>query len=326
MAACRRGFAESMALVAGLLAALLAAAAPAAALELPAGWETREAEGLRIHHRPGDASLAAGLVRSGPAVRRRLASLLQAPGGPPVDVVLIPAGEDEGRSDAPLPRAPDWAAGFTVAGSGVLFVRVRALGVYPDRDLTSVFAHELAHAELGRLAGPGRLPRWFEEGTCMVLARPWDLRDTWSLTLALLFHDSGSLTRHQGGFPEEGAAARAAYAESFAFVSWLAEHGGGAAALGRVARRTGEGRSFASAFALEFGMTVEQALAAWRASVGRWVRIGSILTGTTTLWLVVTLLVLAVWIRRRRRTREILARWELEEGPDGVPPGPVEPR
>jgi hypothetical protein len=309
-----------------LAALLLAAPLPAAALELPAGWSSSEAEGLRIHHRPGDAPLAASLARNGPPVRRRLAAILNTASSVPVDVVLIPAGENEARSDARLPTAPDWASGFTVAGSGVLFVRVRTLGVYPDRDLTSVFAHELAHAELGALAGPGRLPRWFEEGTCMVLARPWDLRDTWSLTLALLFHERGSLTRYEGGFPEAAGAAQAAYAESFAFVSWLAENGGGAAALGRVARRTGAGESFEAAFALEFGLTTNQALEAWRASVGRWVRIGSILTGTTTLWLLVTLLLLGVWIRRRRHSREILARWEMEEGPDEMPPGPLEPR
>lgn len=290
---------------------------------LPGGWRTVEADGLVIHHDPVDASLAAGLSRSGPPLRARLERLLGVREAQRVEVVLIPAAET--RAGADLPEAPGWAAGFTPSGSRVLFIRVGALGVYPDRDVTSIFAHELGHAELSALAAPGRLPRWFEEGACMVLARPWDLRDSFTLTVAALFHATVPFTRLENGFPEEERAARAAYARSFALVSWLARRGGGAAALGQVARRMGEGRSFDSAFALEFGMTPRRAMDAWDASRGRWVRVVRVLTGTTTLWVVVTLLFMVVLLHMQRRKRAVLQRWEAEEGPEDAPPGPREP-
>jgi hypothetical protein len=292
----------------------------------PPGWEVIEADGLIIHYRPQNGTLASGLARSGPGIRARFAQVLETGASRPVDVVLIPSGPRGEGEGSGIPVAPDWAAGFTVPGSDVLFIRVRTLGVYPDRGLASVFAHELGHAELGRLAGPGRLPRWFEEGACMVLARPWDLRDSLSLSLAMLFRDPATLIDLEHHFPERSAAARSAYAQAFSFVSWLAERHGGAAGLGRVARRVGEGNDFSTAFTLEYRLTPRQALEAWRRSVGRWHRIITVLTGTTVFWIVAGLLFITVALRKRRRSRAILERWEAEEGARGVPDKPIEPR
>ena len=314
--------------IVGLILVLLAGFAPVgqkAGLKpgaLPADWLTIEAAAVRIHYHPGDGPLANSLARVAPAVRARVSRAVGTNPAVPVDVVLVPRRPGDSAA-AHLPAAPDWAAGFTVPGSGVLFIRVGALGVYPDRDVASIFAHELGHAELGRVAGATRLPRWFEEGTCMVLARPWDLRDSWSLTLAVLFQDSAAVLQHDRVFPQEGGAARAAYAQSFSLVEWLARQGGGPASLGRVAQRVGGGRPFVSAFALEFGMTPDAAVAAWRGSMGRWYRTVSMITSTTTLWIGILVLVLLTALGQRRRRRRILARWELEEGPP-EPEGPPE--
>ncbi|TDI47027.1 MAG: protein DA1 [Acidobacteria bacterium] len=291
---------------------------------LPADWRTLTVAGTEIHFPPSAASLAEGLARAVPAVRGRVARALGTDPASPVDVILVPRDSDKARQ-ADVPSAPHWAAGFTVPGSGVLYIRTGALGVYPDRDATSIFAHELGHAELGRVAGPARLPRWFEEGTCMVLARPWDLRDSWSLTLAVLFYDPAAVLSHQQGFPRDASAARAAYAQSFAFVEWLAQRRGGTIALGRVARRVGGGQPFATAFSLEFAMTPETAVRAWRISMGRWYRTVSMMTSTTTMWVAMVLLLAVGAVGQRRRRRRILERWALEDGADAADDRPIKP-
>jgi hypothetical protein len=291
---------------------------------LPAGWRTLTVAGTAIHFPPAAASLAENLARAAPSVRGRVAQALNTDPAAPVEVILVPRDRDEaGAADAPA--APHWAAGFTVPGSGVLYIRIGALGVYPDRDAASIFAHELGHAELGRVAAPARLPRWFEEGTCMVLARPWDLRDSWSLTLAVLFYDPAAVLQHQQGFPQDASAARAAYAQSFAFVEWLARRGGGEASLGRVALRVGGGQTFTTAFALEFAMTPQGAVRAWRTSMGRWYRTVSLITSSTTLWVAMVLLLALGAMGQRRRRRRILARWALEEGVDAEDDRPTRP-
>ena len=291
---------------------------------LPADWRTLTAAGTEIHFPPSAASLAESLARAAPAVRGRVARALGTDPAWPVDVILVPRGSDEAER-ADVPAAPHWAAGFTVQGSGVLYIRTGALGVYPDRDATSIFAHELGHAELGRVAGPARLPRWFEEGTCMVLARPWDLRDSWSLTLAVLFYDPAAVLSHQQGFPRDASAARAAYAQSFAFVEWLARRSGGTVALARVAHRVGGGQAFSAAFSLEFAMTPQAAVRAWRTSMGRWYRTVSMITSTITMWVAMVLLLALGAMGQRRRRRRILARWALEEGADPTDDRPTRP-
>jgi peptidase MA superfamily protein len=211
------------------------------------------------------------------------------------------------------PEAPDWAAGYTQTGSRVLYLRLGALGVYPHSDLLSIFAHELAHAELGELAGRAALPRWFDEGACMVLARPWDLRDSVSLTLALFFHAPEPLARLEAEFPPDESAARSAYAQSFSFVSWLAEEHGGPEALAAVARDVGQGRPFDVAFTRRIGRTPLEAERAWGRSVARWYRLVPVITGTTALWSALSVMFILVLIRNRRRIRERLSAWETEE-------------
>lgn len=289
---------------------------------LPDDWRTLSLTGTEIHFPPAAASLAESLARSVPAVRGRVSRALGTDPATPVDVILVPRSNEE-ATGAGVPAAPHWAAGFTVPGSGVLYIRTGALGVYPDRDAVSIFAHELGHAELGRVAGPVRLPRWFEEGTCMVLARPWDLRDSWSLTLAVLFYDPAAVLDHQQSFPRDASAARAAYAQSFSFVDWLSRRRGGTLALGRVAQRVGGGQAFAAAFAREFAMTPRMAVRAWRTSMGRWYRTVSMMTSTTTMWVAMVLMLVVGAVGQRRRRRRILARWDLEEGVDPVDDRPT---
>jgi hypothetical protein len=269
---------------------------------------------VRLYYTEATAALAASLARDAPAIRARVSTLLEA--GEeigPVAAVLIPDAYPE--AEGGMPEAPAWASGFTRSGSNTVFIRASSLGKYPDRDAASVFAHELAHVEFARLTGEARLPRWFEEGACMVLARPWDLGDDASLAFAWLRGGDG-MTDLERSFPAGSGAARAAYARSFSFVGWLAERGRGTAPFGRIARRVGSGMPFETAFALEYGLTPAAAEAAWRSSAGAWRRVVEIAGDTSVLWAGVLLLLVFVFIRQRLRRRRVLESWEMEEGPD----------
>ncbi len=306
-------------LMAGLLSAAMPALAGVDAAALPDDWLTLRAGATRILFHEDDSPVAGSLSRAAPVVRQRVAGALGTDASSALDVVLVPR-RPEDAAEVPIPPAPDWAAGFTVAGSDVVFIRAGKLGIYPHRDVLSIFAHELGHAELARIARGRRLPRWFEEGTCMVLARPWDLRDAWSLTLAVLFRDAAGVLAHDREFPQTGGEARAAYAQSFALVQWLAAEHGGPQALGQVARQVAGGRSFPGAFVLQFGMTPETAVSRWRHSMGRWYRTVTMVTSTAALWAGILALLFVVAVGQRRRRRRILARWAEEEAAAGEDP------
>lgn len=159
----------------------------------------------------------------------------------------------------------------------------------------------------------------------MVLARPWDMRDSLTLTVAALFQPRHPFDRYTHGFPENAAAARAAYARSFSFISWLVERHGGLGRIIHLSRRVGAGTPFNAAFALEYGTPPVEAARLWQLSVGRWHRITSLLTASTTFWLAIVGLLTLVFLRKRRRDRAILERWEREEGNWDIPEGPIEP-
>ena len=71
-------------------------------------------------------------------------------------------------------------------------------------------------------------------------------------------------------------------------------------------------RPFPEAWRAATGLSLERSEAQWRRGsllLYRWV---PALTGTTALWMGITLLALLAGARRRARTRQILERWEIE--------------
>jgi hypothetical protein len=115
------------------------------------------------------------------------------------------------------------------------------------------------------------------------------------------------------------ARARAAYAASFDFVRF-ARRRLGPGIVGQVVRGARE-RGFEPAWETATGEPLQKTEDAWRHDsllLYRWV---PTLTGTGTLWGVITVLAFAAFARRRARVRAILERWEREEGPALDPGG-----
>ncbi|MGH9798393.1 MAG: hypothetical protein ACRD5D_09605, partial [Candidatus Polarisedimenticolia bacterium] len=124
-----------------------------------------------------------------------------------------------------------------------------------------------------------------------------------------------------GAFGASAPQARVAYAASFDFVRFTRRRHG--AWIVRDIVREAGGRSFGEAWEAATGEPLERTEEAWRRDsllLYRWV---PALTGTGSLWAVITVLAFAAFARRRARVRAIRERWEMEEGPerDEGPPG-----
>jgi len=183
---------------------------------------------------------------------------------------------------------------------------------YPFEDLLSLLGHELTHVLLGSLpAGSGSLPRWFNEGVAVTESRRWSLRDVFTFGTTLLAGPPPRLETLAASFPQDEGAARAAYAESFNFVSHLErEHGPGA--VRRILAEMQAGAGFRDAFRRAVGMDLAEVERGWRDRVNfayRWV---PALTSTTVLWMGITILVLLGRIAKRRRERAIQDSWERQ--------------
>jgi len=269
-------------------------------------WRIAEQPPFRILYQEGNGAEAEVLRRGAPAVLAALQEDLgiQAEGALTVRI-LPPRGGHSATGSA----APHWAAGYVRSGSREVVLRGEWVRSYPFGDLLSLFGHEMTHVLLDTLRGSETLPRWFHEGVAVSESRRWSLRDAFALGTLVLVGRPTPLAALTHSFPPDESAARAAYAESFHFVSYL-EREHGPRAIRRILEIMRTGAPFPEAFRLALGRDLSSTEAAWRARVNwayRWV---PALTSTGVLWMGMTLLFLLGRLARRRRDRALLEAWK----------------
>ena len=234
----------------------------------------------------------------------------------PYRIILIPPG----RARLPVPpggpdprvldsQAPSWAAGYVIPERRLGAIRVAGAESYPYSDLASVLAHEATHMLLYDAGRPG-LPRWFGEGVATGIERSWGMHDVLVYSSSLLTGRLPALADLDAAFDASDDRARAAYAAAFDFMLWTVKTFGNGVVRDVV--RQAAVRPFPEAWRAATGLSLERSEAQWRRGsllLYRWV---PALTGTTALWMGITLLALLAGARRRARTRQILERWEIE--------------
>lgn len=219
---------------------------------------------------------------------------------------------------------PDWVAGVASSSGG--FIALRASRERGDLSaLPAVFRHELAHLALAAAAG-GRAPRWLQEGYAQYAAGSWDWREAWRLRFALLLRGGDILEGLSLGFPRDAEGARLAYLLSYTAVHELVSMAGSdglAAFFG--ALRQGDGVD--GALRRVYGLTLDQFEERWRGRVETRYGWLYVVSRASVFWLAVTLLLLWMGWRRRRRDRrrmEALREAERREAERGEEPRPWE--
>jgi hypothetical protein len=270
------------------------AAAPGAAgsgvPEAADGWIRRQAGACTLEAIPEQHVLLDELVRKAADLLPRIERELGVKPAAPYRIILLPRRPIDDRAVLALDAsAPDWAAGFLLPAGRIGVIRISEADRYPYSDLASVLAHEATHMLLHDAAGR-RLPRWFGEGVATGIERSWGLRDVLVYSSSLLTGRLPRLAELDAAFEESGARARTAYAASFDFLLWtVRKYGRGVV---RDIVREASQRPFPLAWAAATGTTLARAEAEWRRGslvLYRWV---PALTGTTSLWIVITLLTL----------------------------------
>lgn len=269
-----------------------------------------------IIHEPGLSAEAARLSAAAPAIAERLSR--QIGGAPPPDcrlylVTRLDQG-DEDLADAGSVM-PEWAAGIALPDMGAIVIRADRVGSWRQRELTGVFAHELAHLLMHAAAGEGgdRMPAWFKEGVASNLARDGEWLDFFNLWVSPIPSSDHPLTEVGDGFSSQyPVMLKAAYAGSYAFLRFEMDRHS-AALPGRVMACLREGLDFNRAWLESAGVSLEQSEEAWGAEIRGKTRWAAILTSTATLWLAITMLVLLAWLLKKRRAARVLERWDQED-------------
>jgi hypothetical protein len=216
---------------------------------------------------------------------------------------LIMASNDRQFDSLTAGRLPRWGAAAT-------FPATRTIVLKPSGDFPRILRHELAHLALHSVVI--RVPRWFDEGYAALAAGEWDRLEALRVNWALLRGTVPSLAEVDRRLRGEWAGeAEASYALAMSAVLVL-ERLGGQRGLEPLLVQLSKSADFDLALRSTYQLTLGQFETLWARDLRK--RYGWLLffTSFTVFWAFVTLLLLALWSRRRIRDRG--RREALEEG------------
>lgn len=261
---------------------------------------------IEVHAAPGQEA-AARVIREFPAERiQRLQDIF---GVEDAGTIMVSVADE--RSSLAR-EVPEWVAGYANGRAGIVVLFPQRATTYPHNDLGETYLHELAHVFTARAAGDGNVPRWFHESIALATTTQWGLQDQSRTTLGMIRRWNATPADVERWFRGSPAEARRAYAISESFGRDFLERYG-VLGVQRILARVRDGVPFAHAFQEFTGRTPE----------GAWYRFWDeqtfinrtvpIVGSGTILWLMITLLAILAFRRRRERDAQFDELWEAED-------------
>jgi hypothetical protein len=217
-------------------------------------------------------------------------------------VRLVIASDGEMLDAVTRGRLPQWGAAAAFPAGNRIVLQLSG-------DVRQTLRHELAHLAIHSVVR--RVPLWFDEGYASRASGEWGrlqaLRVNWALLMGI------TPTLRQLDSDLRGGAARAETAYALATTAvLLLERMGGERGLESLITNLGETPDFDQALRTTYQITLGQFEAKWRRDLRR--RYGWVLffSSLSVFWAVIGLVVISLWVRRRRHDRERRAR--LDEG------------
>ncbi len=207
-------------------------------------------------------------------------------------------------------RLPDWAVGVAYPHRSLI-----VLLKDPRGNILKTLEHEVCHILLGRAFGSShQVPRWLHEGMAIIVAEQWNMQRLTTMTMAVLTGTLLSMKEITHSFPRDKHRAELAYCQSFYFISFLKAKFG-----------DDEFRTFLSVYS----SCKDFKLALWKTYFLRWDEINElwldylkvrfswtpILFSTGFLWFLASLVFIWGYVHKKRKAREKMRQWELEEQP-----------
>ena len=233
--------------------------------------------------------------------------------GSPIRVMLAP--DDRHFQQAIGGRAPEWGVGVAVPAEGLIVLRAYGgtRGAYSE--IRRVFRHELAHIALHRYLEGARIPRWFNEGYATWAAGELDVESAWLLRVAFATQRAPPLDSLELSWPTGATDARVAYLLAASVVQYLVNESG-THGLELFLQRWRASGSLETALGATYGISLDQLEEHWRRDVRRrygWLAVAS---QSAVFFAFAALGVLVLFVIRRRRDRNRLARLKETEPPD----------
>ena len=203
---------------------------------------------------------------------------------------------------------PGWAVALAYPAHRIVLLDALTLSG-PEGQVT--LRHELAHVALGQLAP--RWPRWFQEGLAQNLTGENVSMTHYAALFAAVTQEKIFRFEHLAeAWPDLPSDVEIAYAQSAAFVGWLATRHG-PEGMGRLVDEVATGQPFEQAFgkALRTSLFVEEQ--AWREGLAARYGWLPLTTSSTLMWLLIIALGAAAILRLRTVKERHLAEMDARE-------------
>lgn len=230
--------------------------------------------------------------------------------GLPVRIILL---EREKGGGPPAPDGlPKWFAGAAIPSEGTIYLKTSSAIRWGTADLSGTLKHELTHLYLRVRVKGGFLPRWLEEGLAMREAGEYGLTHRLSLSAVSVRGNLPFFSHLEYSFPKDEEEARLAYASSFKFVGHLLQEGG-EGRMKELLDMVADGHDFHDAFRKLYGRGLEEVEAQWRTTLKRHYRWISAVAAGSTIWSLMALLFLGVYVWKKISSQRKLASMDEEE-------------
>jgi hypothetical protein len=280
---------------------------------VPDRFEKREVGGwLTLSFPPGASERVAPLLHDADEIKQKLEAELGQPVLAKVEVRVARSPEEMAELAPTELPPPTYASGVAYPPLHFVLLSMIAPGSNQGVDLDDVFRHELAHVALEDATLGHHVPRWFNEGLAVHESNelPWERRRVlWDAALSGSVLALDDLDRN---FPDAGAKVNIAYAESVDFVQFLMRDADQKRFTSLI-ERVRAGTPFDRALADAYGTDLHRLEYQWKEELGRRFKLMPVLTGTGTVGAIMAALLVAAWVKRRRRARAKLAEWAREE-------------
>ncbi len=286
--------------------------ARAAIPPVPASYITKDLGWLELSYPPAARARVASLIQDADGIRAQLTGALGQQVLSRVTVRIAPTVADMARlapADAP---PPEYASGVAYHGLHLVLLSMLAPRGAEAVDLDEVFRHELAHVALEDAVQGKHVPVWFNEGLAIWLSgekAAARMKTLWSATLSGTLIPLSDIDR---SFPRDNFEVSIAYAQSADFMRFLMRNSDRlrfAAMIDRVR----DGQQFDRAISEAYGSDLRRLEFEWRGELERRFSVIPVLTGGGLIWVLVVVGFVYAYVRKRRRAKAILARWEREE-------------
>jgi len=281
--------------------------------KVPDEYTTRDLGWLRISFPPAAHERVEPLIRDADDVKARLAEVLGQPVLSHVDVRVARTAEEMVTLAPVNIPPPPYASGVAYNGLHLVLLTLSSPDPGSDApDLEEVFRHEMVHVALEDAVLDHHVPLWFNEGLAIHESGELPLKRTKTLWDATLSKSIIPLAQLDQGFPRDRFEVNIAYAESGDFVRFLLRDAD-RARFGSMIERVRNGQPFERALTDAYATDLRKLEYQWREELAKKYTYLPLLTGGSLLWVIVLGAMVVGYVKRRRRAKATLARWEREE-------------